>query len=72
MTFPVAAPCTQGSEVVNFSVAPVPCHATFSTNSKIRGVVNNDLILFSMVVIYFEINILVYFFFVCKVYVLHC
>lgn len=37
------------------------CHAGFPADSKIYGVVNSDLILFSMLVIYFKINILVYF-----------
>nr|BAE88876.1 unnamed protein product [Macaca fascicularis] len=39
----------------------VLCHITFPADSKIYGVENNDLILFSMLVIYFKINILVYF-----------
>uniref|UniRef100_A0A8C9A4M4 Uncharacterized protein n=1 Tax=Prolemur simus TaxID=1328070 RepID=A0A8C9A4M4_PROSS len=39
----------------------VLCHVTFLADSEIYGVENNDLILFSMLVIYFKINILVYF-----------
>lgn len=39
----------------------VLCHVAFPTDSKICGVVNNDLILFSMLVIYFKNSILVYF-----------
>lgn len=37
------------------------CHVTFPADSKIHGVVNDDLILFSVLVIYFKVNILVYF-----------
>lgn len=45
------------------SVTAVLCSVTlrFLQTIKIYGVVNNDLILFSMLVIYFKIYILVYF-----------
>lgn len=61
--FQVAAPCTQCSDVANFSVTTVLCSvmSRFLQTLKIYGVVNNDLILFSVLVIYFKINILVYF-----------
>lgn len=61
--FQVADQCTQCSDVANFSVTTVLCSVTlcFLQTLKIYGVVNNDLILFSMLVIYSKINILVYF-----------
>lgn len=53
----------QGSEVARFPVTAALCSVTphFLQTLKIYGVVNNDLILFSMLVIYFGIYILVYF-----------
>lgn len=61
--FQVAAPCTQCSDVAKFSVTTVLCSvmSRFLQTLKIYGVVNNDLILFSVLVIYFKINILVLF-----------
>lgn len=61
--FQVAAPCTQCSDVAKFSVTTVLCSvmSRFLQTLMIYGVVNNDLILFSVLVIYFKINILVYF-----------
>lgn len=70
--FQVANQCTRGSDMANFSVTTVLCvlcHVAFPTDSKIYGVVNNDLILFSMLVIYFKSNILVYF---CLVKCMFC
>lgn len=70
--FQVADQCPRGSDVANFSVTTVPCvlcHVAFPTDSKIYGVVNNDLILFSMLVIYFKSNTLVYF---CLVKCMFC
>lgn len=53
----------QGSEVARFSVTAALCSVTphFLQTLEIYGVVNNDLILFSMLVIYFRIYILVSF-----------
>uniref|UniRef100_A0A5F9DJF8 Uncharacterized protein n=1 Tax=Oryctolagus cuniculus TaxID=9986 RepID=A0A5F9DJF8_RABIT len=36
-------------------------HVKIPADAQVCGAVNNDLILFSMLVIYFRINILVYF-----------
>lgn len=61
--FQTADPCTRGSELANFSVTGVTARSRWVSCRlfKISGVVNNDLILFSMLVIYFKSYILVYF-----------
>lgn len=61
--FQTADPCTRGSELANFSVTAVTARSRWVSCRlfKISGVVNNDLILFSMLVIYFKSYILVYF-----------
>lgn len=61
--FQVAGQCCRCSDVANFSVTAALGSVTmrFLQTLKICGVVNNHLVLFSMLVIYFKINILVYF-----------
>lgn len=56
----ILVPGFRGGTLLGGSCA-VLCHTHFLQTLKIYGVVNNDLILFSMLVIYFRIYILVYF-----------